>query len=64
MKEYNKLTNKQKIDLIDKLILHAENIDKNILVIANPNSKLVLEAKLHSIYFLNIVKKEINKKKI
>jgi hypothetical protein len=60
MKEYNELTIKQKAKLLDKLIYHAETIEKNILFILKP--EIFDKAKEHSEYFLKIVKKELTKK--
>ena len=64
MKNYKELTNKQKIDLLDKLVNHAENIDSNSYVILNRNSIEVKEALEHSKYFLKILDIELRRIKL
>ena len=58
MKEYKKLTIKEKAELLDKLIRHAQNIDNNFYVIIKRNSPEVQEALKASKHFLNVVQKE------
>ena len=65
MDEYNELSIKQKSELLDKLVIHAETIENGICLELNAvtNRIIKLEVEHMALKFLNTIKTELNDNK-
>lgn len=59
MTSYNELSIMDKARLLDKLVLHAENIENNFMVIINANGEAIKESIRTAKAFLRVVEREL-----